>query len=114
MFKVIVIEGKQIPMKSSGRTGRLYAKYFQKDLLSDFIGLKNLVDGQGADTSIIENLAWTLAKNADEKIPDIDEWLEQFDSSFAIINKVKDIVALLDTSFATSVNPKKKHHHKKK
>lgn len=114
MFKVIVIEGKPIPMKSTGCTGRLYAQYFQKDLLSDFIMLKNLVDGQGVDTSVIENLAWTLAKNANDKIPSIDDWLGQFDSAFAIVNKMQEIMNLLDTSFATSVNPKKKHHHKKK
>lgn len=113
MFKVVTIEGKQIPMKATGRTARLYARYFNKDFISSFLQLKKLADGETADTAVFEEIAWTLAKTANESIPEIDEWLDQFDSPLSIFKKAKDVLSVIDKSFGTTVNPKKKDHQKK-
>lgn len=42
MFKVVTIENKKIPMRSSGMTGRIYAREFKKDLLSTIYNLPEL------------------------------------------------------------------------
>lgn len=107
MYKVIIIEGKKIPMKSTGRTARLYAQYFKKDFLSDFMNLQNIGNGNSVDLSIIEDLAWVMAKTANDNIPDIDEWLDQFKSPFSIPGKVDEIFEIVLNSMNTSINPKK-------
>lgn len=112
MFKVVTIEGKDIPMKSTGRTARLYARYFNKDFISSFLQLKKLADGETADTAIFEEIAWILAKAANDNIPEIDEWLDQFESPLSIFKKAKDILSIVDKSFGTTVNPKKKKNQK--
>lgn len=115
MYKVIVIEGKSIPMKSTGRTARLYAQYFKKDFISDFSNLGNLGKGQHVDTSLIENLAWVMAKTADDSIRDIDDWLDQFQSPLSLLEKSDEIFGIITNGFNTSVKSKKKHKkvHKK-
>ena len=87
MFKVINIENKAIPMKADGLTGRLYARYFGKDFISTFMKLRNLQNGGDADTGLFDELAWVLAKSANADIPDINEWLSQFNSPFSIFQK---------------------------
>lgn len=114
MFKVINIENKAIPMKADGLTGRLYARYFGKDFISTFMKLRNLQNGGDADTGLFDELAWVLAKSANADIPDIDEWLSQFNSPFSIFQKSKEIMAVVDKSFNVSVNQKKKKKEKKK
>ena len=108
MYKVVNIEGKNIPMKSTGLTARLYSRYFGKDFFSSFLTLRGLKDGKQVDTSIFEEIAWTLAKTANPKIPDIDEWLDGFESPFSIYKKMGEIIRVIDKSFNNSVNPKKK------
>lgn len=114
MYKVVVIEGKKIPMKSTGRTARLYSQYFHKDFLTEYSNLSKLGKGEYVDTSIIENIAWIMAKTANDKIPDIDEWLDKFSSPLSIYEKSEDILSVLKSSFNGSVVPKKKEQQKSK
>ena len=114
MYKVVVIEGKKIPMKSTGRTARLYSQYFHKDFLTDYSNLSKLGKGEYVDTSIIENIAWIMAKTANDKLPDIDEWLDKFSSPLSIYEKSEDIFIILKSSFNGSVEPKKKERQKSK
>lgn len=112
MERIVYIEKKAIPMKSNGLTARLYARYFQKDLICDFFELKKLGKEQ-ADTQVIENIAWVLAKTANNDLPDIEEWLSQFEEPFSVFRASKQFIGLLDKSFATSQNPKKKKNQTK-
>lgn len=112
MYKVITIENKQIPMKSDGGTARLYRQYFKKDFLTDVSNAeKSIKDGrinEGFSAEFIENLAWVMAKRADDSIPEIDEWLQGFDDPFSLMNKAKEIFLLLKISETSIVKPKKK------
>lgn len=118
MYKVITIENKPIPMKSDGGTARLYRQYFKKDFLTDISNAKKSVkDGKindGFSAEFIENLAWVMAKRADESMPDIDEWLQGFEDPFSLINKAKEIFSLLKTSETSIVKPKKKKSRNQK
>lgn len=112
MYKVITIENKPIPMKSDGGTARLYRQYFKKDFLTDISNIgKSVKDGKindGFSSEFIENLAWVMARRADDSIPEIEEWLQGFEDPFSLMNKANEIFSLLKTSETSIVNPKKK------
>lgn len=112
MQKSITIDGKQVPMRSDGGIARLYRQYFKKDFLTDVsIAEKHIKDGkimEGFSVEFIENLAWVMAKRADDSIPEIDEWLQGFEDPFALMRKGKEIFSLLKTSETSIVKPKKK------
>jgi hypothetical protein len=107
MFKVVKIENKQIPLKCDGSTAVKYSRFFNRNLISDFAELAKLED-KVVDSNVLEMLAWTMAKSADNNIPDLEEWLSQFDSPMSIYYSAKDILGLLHKSFRTTKQPKKK------
>ncbi|MFQ6793789.1 MAG: hypothetical protein ACLRT4_13605 [Thomasclavelia sp.] len=117
MYKIITIEDKQIPMMSNGATLREYRRFFQRDLISDFMKVQKAVKLKKYDdfeiTAMVENITWTLAHKADPNIDDIDKWLEQFDSPFAILKKFNEIAELLDKSMKTTVKPKNSKSQKR-
>lgn len=112
MRKVVTIDGKQIPLQSDGGTMRRYRRFFNRDFLTDVTSFSVFLrtgKGSGLDIgTIMENLAWVLAKRADDTIPDIDEWLEGFDDPMAILNASEDIFSLIQESNKSTIEPKKK------
>lgn len=113
MFKVVTIEDKQIPMKSSGRTSRLYTRYFGSDLLNDLFKLSKLEEGDGS-SAVLEQIAWTMAKTVDSNIPDIEEWMEQFNDPMAIYLSAQDVLSLVISSTKHNQTPKKKRKSTKR
>lgn len=112
MRKVVTIDEKQIPLQSDGGTLRRYRRFFNRDFLTDISALSGFIKtgkGSGLDIgTITENVAWVLAKRADDTIPDIDEWLESFDDPMAILNASEDIFSLIQESNKSTIEPKKK------
>ena len=49
MYKVIRIEEKEIPMSSNGGTLRKYRRFFHRDMLIDFLRIKNAIDKNNYD-----------------------------------------------------------------
>lgn len=107
MYKVVTIDQRKIPMKSNGCTGRLYARYFHKDFLQTLFKFNDL-EKNDVDFEVINELAWVLAKTANPSIKDIDEWLEQFETPFSVINAMPQMMELLAKGGASTVNAKKK------
>lgn len=114
MFKTVTIEGKPIPLKSTGRTARMYAQFFNSDFIGDFYSLSKLADGGDIKPNVVEQITWSLAKTANPNIPDIDEWLEQFESSISLFEKFEEIMSVVNSSFKTQVKPKKKKPNQKR
>ena len=112
MRKFVKIDGKQIPLQSDGGTMRKYRRFFNRDFLTDVTSFSVFLrtgKGSGLDIgTIMENLAWVLAKRADDTIPDIDEWLEGFDDPMAILNASEDVFSLIQESNKSTIEPKKK------
>lgn len=108
MFKVVTIENKKIPMRSSGLTGRLYAREFHKDFLSSITSLSKLDSGEQVDTEVINELAWILAKTANPKIKDYEDWLSTFETPLSIMQAMPQIMELIFTSSSSFVAQKKK------
>lgn len=111
MEKVINIDGKAVPFKASAGTIRQYRARFGRDLLVDFSKLQKEADSGKtltADTlNVFENLAFTMAKQADPSIPDTaDEWLDGFEM-FSIYAVLPELVQLWVSNQAPTVTQKK-------
>ncbi len=112
MEKIITIDGKQVPFKATAGTIRRYRSKFGRDLLLDFKTLQD--ETSSGDTltatalTIFENLAYTMAKQADPSIPeDPDDWLDGFEM-FSIYVVLPQIVELWKLSEIPGATQKKR------
>lgn len=107
MQSIIKIDGQDVLMEANGATPRVYRQMFGKDLLTT---LRHAIDNKGEvlDLEVFENLAFVMAKQAGSIDCDIDTWLGSFESSMAILNAIKDIMALWRGNIRTTEEPKKK------
>ncbi|MDM5333436.1 hypothetical protein QUF56_09375 [Ureibacillus composti] len=116
MEKTIEIDGKQVNFKTSGAVPKRYKTQFQRDYFRDLLGLgvtdldfENLTEKQKIeeirkiDFDMFYNIAWTLAKTADNKIPEPLTWLDSFET-FPIFDILPQIQDMLTASIATKKN----------
>ena len=101
MRRTIKVDKKQeIKINTSWNWAYIYQDYFGHDIIPDlvplidtfidtFTGLLNgdEVDEEGVSDKLygmeittVTNVIWALAKNADDDIPDVREWLDTFDT----------------------------------
>ena len=114
MEKVLNIGGKEIKMKSTAGTMMRYRNQFNRDFIKDLMHLKDSMQNKNdygteldvLDLGIFEKIAWCMAKTADDNIPDIEHWLDDFDT-FDIYTVLPEIMALL-VSNMEQINAKKK------
>lgn len=100
MRRTIKLEDKkEIKINTSWNWAYIYQEYFGHDIIPDLVPLidtvidtfSGLLSGAEIDEDAISDklyafelttvtdVIWALAKNADEDIPDVREWLETFD-----------------------------------
>lgn len=111
MEKAITIDGKTVTFKATAGTIRQYRARFGRDLLMDFQKLQKETNAEQTLTAetltVFENLAFTMAKQADPGIPDTpDEWLDGFEM-FSIYQVLPELVSLWVASQAPTVTQKK-------
>lgn len=110
MEETITIGNIEVTLRANGNTPRRYRMTFGKDMMIEISNfMKNLQSGEitvDTDFSVVENLAYIMAKQHDETIGSIDEWLEQFgvDDVYQAMN---DIFHVWDKSKKTTSTPKK-------
>ena len=114
MEKILTIDGKQVPFKSSGAFLLRYKMQFKRDAVADLAKLQaatnkngQIVDIGAIDLEVFFNMVWTLAKIANPTIPPPMEWLDSF-SEFPIIDILPELIGMIQGNFTTTVNPKKK------
>ncbi len=125
--KTIEIDGKPVAFKASAALPRVYRVKFGRDIFEDISKLKTetdaerakqkkATDGENHITStlspevltLFEDVAYTMAKHADESVPDtVEEWLDGFDV-FSIYFILPQIVELWRLNEKTTATPKKK------
>jgi hypothetical protein len=108
MEKTIMIDGKEVRLKSTAATALRYKAQFGKDFISEIVKLNRLgkldlkyaeeVDLESlenVDFEVFYNFTWVLAKTADPTVPDPLSWLDKFDEFplFDIIPQIQDILA---------------------
>ena len=114
MEKVLNIGGKEIKMKSTAGTMMRYRNNFNRDFIKDLVKLQTklndkLEKGQefeALDLDLFEKIAWCMAKTADNSIPDIEHWLDEFDT-FDIMQVLPELMNLLVANME-QINSKKK------
>ena len=90
--------------------------YHDFDYYLEHLELKTATEGKSPASSelspetlnLFEDVAYTMAKHADENVPDtVEKWLDQFDV-FSIYFILPQIVELWRLNEKTTVTPKKK------
>lgn len=76
--RTITIGDKEVAMKATALTPRLYRFTFGTDMMVDIRSLYRRLNEDNIDGGIIEQVAWAMAKQADATVPPIDEWLDGF------------------------------------
>ena len=114
--KNIEIDGRLVPFKASATVPRLYRLKFGRDIFSDIDKLIEATQDGDAEAStltiesltIFEDVAYTMAKYADDSIPDTtEEWLDGF-NVFSIYFILPQIVELWRLNNQTMAESKKK------
>lgn len=114
MEKTLKIGNKEVKMKSTAGTMMRYRNNFNRDFIKDLMALQkkltNKIDTgtefEAIDLDIFEKIAWCMAKTADNTTPDIENWLDQFDT-FDIMQVLPEIMELLVANME-QINSKKK------
>lgn len=108
MEKIVELEGKKIGFKASAGTVATYRNLFQRDLLTDMGNFESDILKNGRISietmDIAEKAVWIMAKEYDESIPELPEWLSQFSPFFIhnaciyCLNMWRDNVAQMNRS----------------
>lgn len=117
MEKTIVIDGREIPFKATGNTPRLYRMLFHRDIFRDIAKLSgDMQKAQSeadegsplniASLEVFENIAYVMAKQANNDIPDIDKWLDEF-NVFSVYNVLPEIIELWNLNMVQISDSKK-------
>lgn len=115
IVRKVEIDGKQVPFKASAAIPRIYRIKFNRDIYKDLRSLEKAV-GEGDEENsnldlfsleMFENIAYVMAKHADQNIPDTpEEWLDEF-NTFSIYQVLPSIIELWGLNVQTEVESKK-------
>lgn len=126
MEKIVQVDGKNVRMRASALIPRLYRFKFGRDVMKDMMNLKKAYkkvqelpddateeEKQEAqlsvlDLTIFENMAYIMAKHADNTVPDtVEEWLDKYET-FSIYEVFPTMLELWNMNQKTTSDPKKK------
>ena len=111
----ITIDGKEVPFKASAALPRIYRLKFGRDIFADLDAMANAIRRNdeehsaldGVTLEMFENIAYLMAKYADQSVPDsIDEWLDGF-NTFSIYQVLPQLMELWGLNIETQVESKK-------
>lgn len=125
MDKVLNIAGKEVGLRATALTPRLYRHKIGRDIIQDMAKLQKSFSkasqlSQDAteeerqeaqlsvmDLEIFENVAFIMARQYDQNIPDtVEAWLDEFDT-FSIYEIFPVILELWNLNNKTTAKPKK-------
>lgn len=117
MERKVIIGDKEVRLVSSGATPILYKNAFKRDFFEDFAGVmevaevaSNAEEGDEMNSILpmfksgqitkLYNFVWVYAKNADQSIKPLDEWIEEFEE-FPIFDFLAELMELMMSSITT-------------
>ena len=115
MTKTIEIDGQQVSFRASAAIPRIYRIKFHRDIYKDLAALEKSVGRSEEGNSkldmfsleMFENIAYIMAKHADNSIPDTpEEWLDGF-STFSIYQVLPQLIELWGLNVQTDIQSKK-------
>ena len=111
MERVFEVENQKLGVKCSAGTVRTYRNLFARDLIQDMVSLeKELVETKtlnAESAEIAENVIYLMAKEYDDTIPAMNEWLSGF-SPYFVFNVVAQVIYLWRENLQT-INTSKKN-----
>ena len=115
MTQTIEIDGQPVKFRASAAIPRIYRMRFHRDIYRDFSALEKSLGNQDEGSSnldlfsleMFENIAFIMAKHADNSIPDTpEEWLDNF-NTFSIYQVLPKLIELWGLNVQTTVQSKK-------
>lgn len=125
MDKVLTISGKEVGLRATALTPRLYRHKIGRDIIQDISQLQKAFSKAAQiskdateeereaaqltvmDLEIFENVAFIMARQYDQNIPDtVEAWLDEFDT-FSIYEIFPVILDLWNLNNKTTAKPKK-------
>lgn len=115
MEKIIEFSGQKIPFRATMRTLLIYKRQTGREYLSDAAELRNIIrtgdDGKplldangkpiidlaALNTEALCGVAWAMAKTADNSIPPMDDWLDQFEE-FPMVSIMTELFPMLSAA----------------
>lgn len=111
----INIDGKEVAFRASAAIPRIYRIKFHRDIYKDLKELEKSINSDNPNNSsldmfsleLFENIAYVMAKHADNSIPDSpEEWLDNF-NTFSIYQVLPELIKLWGLNLETEVESKK-------
>ena len=111
MERVFEVENQKLGVKCSAGTVRTYRNLFARDLIQDMVSLETeLVETKtlnAESAEIAENVIYLMAKEYDDTIPAMNEWLSGF-SPYFVFNVVAQVIYMWRENLQT-INTSKKN-----
>lgn len=111
--KTIQIADQEVSFRASATVPRLYRAKFGRDIFKDLRKLSHSYDEATGgtqfeidDLELFENVAYIMAYHADNSIPDIEDWLDQFEM-FSIYEILPEILELWGQNMKADIDAKK-------
>ena len=111
MTQTIEIDGQPVKFRASAAIPRIYRMRFHRDIYRDLAALEKSLGNQDEGSSNLdlfsletfENIAFIMAKHADNSIPDTpEEWLDNF-NTFSIYQVLPKLIELWGLNVQTTV-----------
>ena len=104
MEKVIRIDGQDVRFGMTAALPLYYAKYFGSDVYRDAL---TMGADQGANTTLMFRMIWTMAFQADKSIKPLEQWIEGFNSFpiYKVFNELSDMFWMSITGPAGKTDP---------
>ena len=115
MEKTIEFSGQKIRFRATMRTLLIYKRQTGREYLADAAELRNIIktdaDGKpmqdangkpiidlsALNTEALCSVAWAMAKTADDSIPPMDDWLDQFEE-FPMLTILTELFPLMSAA----------------
>ncbi len=95
-----VIFGREVEMQGSVWALAEYRREFGADLFADAAGA---YEGGSPDVCVMLQIAWAMARSADESTSPYVEWLREFDSRLFALGDVSGAVGVIDSAIAAEL-----------
>lgn len=114
--KIITIGEKEVAFKITGSTPLMYLSAFGTDFLSDFMKVsRELSSEEGLKDSMpIYRMAWIMAKKADAELPQLEDWLDEFEDGFPIFEVLEEVIPLVQANMESRNSKVQAANSKKK
>ena len=115
LTKTIQVDGQDVTLRASAAIPRIYRIKFNRDMFNDLHMLAKAMstNEEGMSTldnfslEVFENIAYVMAKHADQTIPDTpEEWLDRF-RTLSIYQVFPKIMELWELNLNVDVEAKK-------